>query len=43
VTSEPINLGSTVTEMIRDSLKDPVADPNSSEVPLNFDGNNRDV
>lgn len=29
--------------MIRDSLKDPVADPNSSEVPLNFDGNNRDV
>jgi hypothetical protein len=29
--------------MIRDTLKDPVADPNSNELPLNFDGNNRDI
>ena len=32
-----------MTELIRDSLKDPLADPSASEVPLNFDGNNRDI
>lgn len=29
--------------MIRDGLKDPTFDPESNEIPLNFDGNNRDV
>ena len=43
VTVDPIPLGSTVLEMIRDALKDPVADPDDAEVPLNFDGNNRDI
>ena len=39
----PIPLGSTVIEMIREGLKDPIADPSEGGVPLNFDGNNRDI
>lgn len=44
VTLDPIPLGSTILEMIRDTLKDPTADPadNPGGVPLNFDGNNRE-
>jgi len=29
--------------MIRDSLKDPTFDIESNEIPINFDGNNRDI
>jgi hypothetical protein len=36
-------MGSTILEMISDALKDPLADPEDSGVPLNFDGNNRDI
>lgn len=43
VNAEPINLGSMVIEMLRDSLKDPIQDPSSGDMPLNFDGNNRDI
>lgn len=43
VTLTPIAMGSTVLEMIRDALKNPLADAEDSGVPLNFDGNNRDI
>jgi hypothetical protein len=39
----PIPLGSTIVEMIRDALKDPTMDPADGGVPINYDGNNREI